>query len=100
MARKVADCREMPSRSGCTLTIAGEEDEVVLAVAMHAINVHGDADGPELQGRIRSLLKDGGPNVQGEKHGLTGTPLGEALLCRVMFGIPPLGESLPEPEGT
>ena len=29
MTRKVADCREMPSESGCTLTIAGEEEEVV-----------------------------------------------------------------------
>ncbi len=31
MTRMVADCREMPSDSGCTLTIAGEEDEVVRA---------------------------------------------------------------------
>jgi hypothetical protein len=28
MTRRVADCREMPSERGCTLTIAGEEDEV------------------------------------------------------------------------
>ena len=57
MARKVADCREMPSESGCTLTIAGEEDEVVRAAAMHAADVHGHADGPELREQIRSMLK-------------------------------------------
>ena len=58
MARKVADCREMPSESGCTLTIAGEEDEVVRAAAMHAADVHGHTDGPELMEQIRSILKD------------------------------------------
>jgi hypothetical protein len=57
MARKVADCREMPSESGCTLTIAGEEDEVVRAAAMHAADVHGHADGPELRDQIRSMLR-------------------------------------------
>ena len=58
MSRKIADCREMPSESGCTLTIAGEEDEVVRAAAMHAADVHGHADGPELRGQIRSILRD------------------------------------------
>jgi predicted small metal-binding protein len=56
MTRKVADCREMPSESGCTLTIAGEEDEVVRAAAVHAADVHGHVDGPELREQIRSLL--------------------------------------------
>ena len=36
MARMVADCRDFPSESGCTLTIAGEEDEVVEAASIHA----------------------------------------------------------------
>jgi predicted small metal-binding protein len=58
VTRKVADCRDMPSESGCTLTIAGEEDEVVRAAAMHAADVHGHADGPELRQEIRSMLKD------------------------------------------
>ena len=31
MGRKVADCRNWPSESGCTLTISGEEDEVITA---------------------------------------------------------------------
>jgi predicted small metal-binding protein len=57
MTRKVADCRDMPSESGCTLTIAGEEDEVVRAAAVHAADVHGHTDGPELREQIRSMLK-------------------------------------------
>ncbi len=57
MTRKVADCREMPSESDCTLTIAGEEEEVVRAAAMHAADVHGHVDGPELREEIRAMLK-------------------------------------------
>ena len=56
MTRMVADCREMPSESGCTLTIAGEEDEVVRAAAMHAADVHGHTDGPELREQIKGIL--------------------------------------------
>lgn len=56
--RKVADCRDMPSESGCTLTISGEEDEVVRAATEHAISVHGHSDSPELHAGIRSLIKD------------------------------------------
>jgi Protein of unknown function (DUF1059) len=57
MTRMIADCREMPSESGCTLTIAGEESEVIRAAAMHAADVHGHPDGPELRGQIKSMLK-------------------------------------------
>jgi len=58
MTRKIADCRDMPSESGCTLTISGEEDEVVAAAAAHAVAVHGHQAGPELEEGIRSSLKD------------------------------------------
>ncbi|MCU1351151.1 MAG: hypothetical protein JWM05_360 [Acidimicrobiales bacterium] len=58
MARKVADCRDMPSEKGCTLTISGEEDEVVSAAAMHAVADHGHDDTPELRDMIRGGLKD------------------------------------------
>lgn len=58
MARKVADCRQFPSESGCTLTIAGEEEEVVRAAAMHAVDVHGHEDTPELREEIRKMLED------------------------------------------
>jgi len=58
MARKVADCREFPSESGCSLSIAGEEEEVVRAATMHAVDVHGHEDTAELREQIRGMLKD------------------------------------------
>jgi predicted small metal-binding protein len=61
MARRVADCREFPSESGCTLAIAGEEEEVVRAAAMHAVDAHGHEDTPELREQIRGMLKDEAP---------------------------------------
>lgn len=58
--RMVADCRDMPSDSGCTLTIVGEEDEVLEAAAQHAVAVHDHADGEELRTAIRANLKPDG----------------------------------------
>ncbi|MCU1355381.1 MAG: hypothetical protein JWM89_799 [Acidimicrobiales bacterium] len=57
MARMVADCREMPSDSGCTLTIAGEEGEVLDAAVAHAVAVHGHADDGSLREMVRAELK-------------------------------------------
>jgi predicted small metal-binding protein len=48
----------MPSVSNCSLTIAGEEEEVVRAAALHASDVHGHRDTPELREQIRSSLHD------------------------------------------
>lgn len=56
--RKVADCRDYPSESNCSLTIAGEEEEVVRAAAEHAASVHGHENTPELRGQLRGMLKD------------------------------------------
>ena len=56
--RKVSDCRDYPSEVACTLTIAGEEDEVVAAAALHAQDVHNMHDSPELREQIRGMLKD------------------------------------------
>jgi predicted small metal-binding protein len=58
MTRKIADCREMPSESGCTLTISGEEDEVLTAATQHAVATHGHEDTSELRDMIRQGLKD------------------------------------------
>jgi predicted small metal-binding protein len=58
MSRKVADCRDFPSEVGCTLTIAGEEDEVIAAAAHHAATVHGHDDNEELRSWLRTNLKD------------------------------------------
>jgi predicted small metal-binding protein len=73
MPRKMIDCRDSPSVSGCTLTIAGEEEEVVRAAAMHAADVHGHEDTPELRDQIRSGLRDeGGGNVVATGMGAAG----------------------------
>ncbi len=58
MARKIADCRDMPSESGCTLTIAGEEEEVVRVATMHAVADHGHEETDELRSMIRDGLQD------------------------------------------
>jgi len=57
MARKVADCRRWPSESNCSLTIIGEEDEVVRAAAEHAVSVHDHEDTPELREQLRQFLE-------------------------------------------
>jgi predicted small metal-binding protein len=56
MRRKVFDCRELPGE--CTLAIAGEEDEVVEAQVLHAVQIHGQKDSTELRNLIRRSLKD------------------------------------------
>lgn len=58
MARKMMDCREMPSESNCSLVIVGEEDEVVRAAAQHAADVHGHTDNEELRSGMREHLRD------------------------------------------
>ena len=61
MTRKMIDCRKVPSESGCTLTIAGREDEVLTAAAAHAVAKHGHQDTPELRGLLRASLEDAEP---------------------------------------
>jgi predicted small metal-binding protein len=58
VAKKVIDCSKMPSDSGCTIRLSGEEEEVVRLAALHAADVHGHKDGPELRGKLRSMLED------------------------------------------
>jgi hypothetical protein len=58
MARKVADCRDFPSQNKCTLTIAGEEDDVVRAATLHAVDAHGHRDTPEFRKQVRGSLKE------------------------------------------
>ena len=56
--RKIIDCRQFPSESKCTLTIAGTEDEVLKAATEHAISSHGHARGPELTSALRAALRN------------------------------------------
>ncbi|MCU1398852.1 MAG: hypothetical protein JWN62_1961 [Acidimicrobiales bacterium] len=57
MNRVVADCRRFPSDSNCSLTIIGNEDEVLRAAAEHAVSVHGHEAGAELDGALRGMLE-------------------------------------------
>jgi predicted small metal-binding protein len=61
MARKMIDCRTMPSDINCTLTIAGEEDEVLDAATQHAADKHGHANTAELREQLRAGLTDAEP---------------------------------------
>ena len=57
MARVMADCRRWPSDTNCSLTIIGEEEEVVRAAAEHAASVHGHEDNQELRDQLREFLE-------------------------------------------
>jgi len=56
--RKVIDCREIPSESHCTLTIAGTESEVLKAASEHAVSSHGHKAGSELTSTLRGAMHD------------------------------------------
>ena len=68
MARKMADCRRFPSDSNCSLTIIGEEDEVVEAAAQHAVSVHQHDDTPELREDVRGMLEPEESFAPGERE--------------------------------
>ena len=57
MARVMADCSRFPSESNCSLTIIGDEHEVLKAAAEHAISHHGHQDTPKLREEIRTMLE-------------------------------------------
>jgi hypothetical protein len=57
MSRVMADCRRFPSDGNCSLVIIGEEDEVVLAGAEHAVSAHGHEDTPEFREQLRGMLE-------------------------------------------
>lgn len=61
MTRKMIDCRKVPSEIGCTLTIAGTEEEVLDAAAAHAVSKHGHEDTPELREMLRAGLETAEP---------------------------------------
>ena len=63
MARYMIDCRKVPSENGCTLTIAGTEDEVLDAAAAHAVAAHGHEGTPELREMLRSAMEPAEPSL-------------------------------------
>jgi predicted small metal-binding protein len=63
MARKMIDCRSVPNEIGCTLTIAGQEEEVLDAAVAHAVAKHGHEDTPELRDALKAGLRDAEPSL-------------------------------------
>ena len=57
MGRVMADCRRFPSESNCSLTIIGDEEEVIQAAAEHAASVHSHEDTAELREQIKGMLE-------------------------------------------
>ena len=58
MMRKVIDCRDFPSETGCTLLMSGTESELLQAAAEHAVSVHLHEDRPDLRKQLLSMMKD------------------------------------------
>ena len=62
MSCKYIDCREFPSESNCTVAISADsEGELIDAAALHAVQVHGHQDSPELRAQLRDAVKEGQP---------------------------------------
>lgn len=57
MDRKMADCRRFESDDNCSLTIIGDENEVVDAAVMHAVSAHGHEESDEMREAIRANLE-------------------------------------------
>lgn len=62
MARKFIDCREVPSETHCSITIAADsEKELLDAAVQHAVAVHGHQDNEELRGMLKQAVHEGAP---------------------------------------
>src|SRR4051794_32979175 len=57
MSRVMADCRRSTSDRNCSLTIMGDEDEVLRVATKHAIEDHGHEDTPEFRAKMRETLE-------------------------------------------
>jgi uncharacterized protein DUF1059 len=68
MARKMADCRRYESDNNCSLTIIGEEDEVIAAATHHAVAAHGHEDTPELREQLRGMLEPADSYIAGTRQ--------------------------------
>ncbi len=62
MGRKFIDCREFPSESHCSITIAADsENELLDAAVQHAVTVHGHQDDAQLRGQLKQAIHEGVP---------------------------------------
>lgn len=58
MERKYFDCREVPSKIGCSLRISGTEEEVLHNAIRHAVEDHREMNSPQLRQTIQSRMRD------------------------------------------
>jgi predicted small metal-binding protein len=62
MTRRYIDCRDYPSITHCTVTIAADSEDELLDVAVqHAMKVHGHDDSPQFRDELRKSIKTGAP---------------------------------------
>lgn len=62
MARKYIDCREFPSDTKCSVTIAADSEQELMDVAVqHAVSVHHHQDTPELRQQLKQVMHEGQP---------------------------------------
>jgi len=62
MPRYYVDCREQPSISKCSISIAADSKEELLEAAVdHAVAVHEHKDTPELREQLLKDMKEGVP---------------------------------------
>jgi predicted small metal-binding protein len=62
MGRKYIDCREFPSETACTVTIAADSENELMEVAVqHAVRVHGHEDTPAFRQQLREAIREGTP---------------------------------------
>ena len=62
MARKYIDCREFPSDTNCSVTIAADSEQELMDVAVqHAVSVHHHQDTPDLRHQRKQVMHEGQP---------------------------------------
>jgi predicted small metal-binding protein len=62
MARKYIDCREIPSATNCSVTIAADSEKELLDVAVqHGVTQHGHQDTPEFRNQLKQAMREGTP---------------------------------------
>jgi predicted small metal-binding protein len=62
MERKYIDCREVPSDSKCTITIAADTEQELMDIAvLHAVQKHGHQDTPEFRQMLKQAVHTGTP---------------------------------------
>jgi ribose 5-phosphate isomerase B len=115
VGRKIADCRRFESDSNCSLTIIGEEDEVIASAAQHAVTGAARARGELRTGHARAravseLTGEGATRASTVSAGSRGAPgaggvrqvIGDTPSVRISVAVDELtgvaGALLPELE--